>query len=438
MNACVCTETPCDTGVLNGLPGASRWLGVLAVIVGALAVSGCGGGVDTPPARTASSTPASAASAPASSPSASVLSGTLLYRYDQYVKQIAAVKVDASGATTDIASVDVRAEVLELAVDKAHRRVYALLANFPGEEGHPNPVVIFAIQDDGSLRQQATTKLGPWPFSMALDPTGTYAYSMSPASIGPPDDSGIVQQYNGQLVETFAINADGTFTSVATGAPIQQIDFVYGGSGLIAISGDGKRLFGALSGPGQLISYAVHPDGSLTEQARAALSGNDPFGTFIVGLPQALALKPDGTHVYVAELSNGFSNYHAFNMMRTFSVSTDGLLTEDTDWVNNKINSYASVIAVTPDGKQLYDAGATAVNEFAIRADGTLDRLTTIVPGASPGGLALDPEGRFLFVANMVDGTLNSYAVEPTGLLSEIGEPRFTDRSSSILRSVQF
>jgi DNA-binding beta-propeller fold protein YncE len=100
------------------------------------------------------------------------------------------------------------------------------------------------------------------------------------------------------------------------------------------------------------------------------------------------------------------------------------------------------VIAVTPSGNALYAADQTNNQLAAFSIDSTKGTLTTIGPQGPPAGLpvgfdpfsiAIDPLGRFVFVANCdctaphnpPQGTVSVFSINPDGTLSNnvLGSP---------------
>ncbi len=77
--------------------------------------------------------------------------------------------------------------------------------------------------------------------------------------------------------------------------------------------------------------------------------------------------------------------------------------------------------------------GEGTVSEFSRQADGSLDFLRTAKAGAvnGPGGIAIDPSSRFLYVANEGDGRIYQFSIKrDTGDLAAIGEGWVDDGSA--------
>ena len=83
-------------------------------------------------------------------------------------------------------------------------------------------------------------------------------------------------------------------------------------------------------------------------------------------------------------------------------------------------------VALTPDGRFLYVAnmGSGTVSAFAVSADGRLRALGAPEPSGK-GALVLDvaPDGDYLYVANALDDTVSTFDVAADGTLRPVGVP---------------
>lgn len=156
-------------------------------------------------------------------------------------------------------------------------------------------------------------------------------------------------------------------------------------------------LFGVNSGPSTITMYVINP-------ATGVLSPNPISSSISVGSSiQALVFEPTGHYAYVT--SSGDNNVY----MLTFSEST-GVLA-----LNPVSSSIASGgqnprgIAVDPTGKYIYVAnnnpvGSGTIASFAINpSNGTLSLLNSLtLSGASAQAqfVTVDPTGRYVFVTN--------------------------------------
>lgn len=209
----------------------------------------------------------------------------------------------------------------------------------------------------------------------------------------------------------------------------KQSDGVGGVTGLdgathVAISPDGRHLYAsgyrddALSvfsrdlGNSRLTLVETHVDGA---------GGVDGLNGAI-----SVAISPDGQHVYVASKDE--------NALAVFSRNTvTGALTyveshKDNFVLVDGLNNVREVV-VSPDGNHVYAVGYTddAVAIFTRnQITGALTYSTVAVNGAGgvlnmngPSGLALSPDGNFLYVASSVSEAITVFTRNAlTGLLT--------------------
>lgn len=169
-------------------------------------------------------------------------------------------------------------------------------------------------------------------------------------------------------------------------------------------------------GAGSLASaYAI----DAATGALAALAG-----TPTLALATALAVDPFGRFAYTTHeiLAEG-----AARNVSTYAIGASGALTRVG--AGAAVGSNPSALAVEPSGRFAYVANQ-ASNDVSIHAvdaaTGALSTLGAVAADDSPSGLAVDPSGRFVYVANAYlgnpgSGSLTAYAVAAdTGALSPI------------------
>jgi DNA-binding beta-propeller fold protein YncE len=172
-----------------------------------------------------------------------------------------------------------------------------------------------------------------------------------------------------------------------------------------------------------VFGYDVGSGGALTGlQGSPFPAGQDGFG---------VTATPDRRHLYV-------SNY-GDNDVSTFDLARNGALKP----AGPTIATPSPVLsAVTPDGRYLYvandatDTDPGSVSGFAV--DSSSGKLSP-VPGSpvkasdlGPFGVAVSPEGRFLYVSNTGNspsdpGSVSAYRIDgKTGAISELGGSPYT------------
>jgi DNA-binding beta-propeller fold protein YncE len=152
--------------------------------------------------------------------------------------------------------------------------------------------------------------------------------------------------------------------------------------------------------------FAVGAGGGLS-----AVSGS-PFGTGATGAgADAIVLTPDGAHLYVANFSGSVSG---------FSVGASGTLTPvpGSPWA---AGTQLVGLAITPDGRYLYatNSGSGTVSGYAVGTNGVLTPLPVTSLGVGqtgPGFPAITPNGDFLYVPD-AQGVV-AFAIGANGSLS--------------------
>lgn len=117
--------------------------------------------------------------------------------------------------------------------------------------------------------------------------------------------------------------------------------------------------------------------------------------------PSDVALAPDGRFLYVAEELSG------------------DVLTFRRDLANGSLSKQifaaqagflVRALAVSPDGERLVAVGNAGVTYFDVDVEtGALTALGTVNAGLAPDDVALDPTGRFVFVANRNSGDISVF-----------------------------
>jgi 6-phosphogluconolactonase (cycloisomerase 2 family) len=225
----------------------------------------------------------------------------------------------------------------------------------------PNGLRAFAIAPGGELTAVGGTfgsADGSFP---AITPDGHFLFD--------PD-------FNGGAVQRFAIQADGSLTSLGT-TPVG-----FKGPYALRITPDGRFaiLFSLLleSGSGDLRSFAIGNDGSLT-----ATGFVTPATSTVMGAP---AISPDGRFLYA------------------------------------------------PNGNE------ESVTTYLIGANGALSEVGSPTPTGLPQvqGLAMSVDGRFLYAEPQSGQYIQAFSVAPDGTLTKIGAQAptggFSDGSTPLAR----
>jgi DNA-binding beta-propeller fold protein YncE len=279
-------------------------------------------------------------------------------------------------------------------------------------------ITVFNPAPGGGVSNPVTltvTAGGVGPTSLAVDPTGKFAYV---ANDGCPD------AFAGN-VSIYAINpTNGTLMS--TRPPLTTGDF---GADSVAVDPSGKFAYVANWGEGNTA-------GSVSMYAINGTTGTLTFTGTIVApcapppspgscAPWSLAVHPSGKFAYVAN-EGGFTPTSV--SMYAIDATTGVLTLIGTVPVDGR----AVAVAVDPSGKFAYvsDGGQNSdgskgalVSMYAINVTtGVLASLGTIAAGMSPTSIAIHPTGKFIYVANQDSNDISMYTLDTTtGNLASIG-----------------
>jgi DNA-binding beta-propeller fold protein YncE len=183
------------------------------------------------------------------------------------------------------------------------------------------------------------------------------------------------------------------------------------------------------------LDVAVSPDGKSAYVTDRALLGGTVSqfdiagaGTLIaktpptvptVGSPCDVAVNPDGRSVYVTDC---FVTPRVLgSSVAQYDVGVGGALVPKAPAAAQS-GSGPVGIAVSPDGKSVYVANLAdnSVSQYDVGAGGALTPKfpAAVAAGTGPIGVVASPDGKSLYVTNGGDGTVSQYDVGPTGALT--------------------
>jgi len=167
----------------------------------------------------------------------------------------------------------------------------------------------------------------------------------------------------------------------------------------------GTVMFVANSGSNNISAYTVKTDGTLT-----AAGSTQPAGM----TPLSMAMDSAGHFLFVA--NQGLQIDPNSGTVSVFAVSSTSL----TEVPGSPFVVAApgapggtgpSGVAVTPDGKFLYVSNQfdSTVSKFSVDSSGVLTRGPVVPVGTTPATLAITADGGFLYVAN--ESTISGFAI---------------------------
>jgi 6-phosphogluconolactonase (cycloisomerase 2 family) len=189
-----------------------------------------------------------------------------------------------------------------------------------------------------------------------------------------------------------------------------------GGSAGVAVSSQRRTLYVANKSSGTVSAFRIGNDG-----------GPVPLGPPVAAGPGAfvLAVAPGGDRLYVANADAA--------SLTIVSVDDDGSLMPGGVDVATGAASPRGLL-ISRDGRFLYAAHYNtgrngslpgSIATFRVGADGGLDVAGSLVSsgGNDAEALALAPDGDVLYVANFGSSTITAFAVGRDGALSPYGDP---------------
>lgn len=265
-------------------------------------------------------------------------------------------------------------------------------------------ISVFRINPDtGSLIATEVIETKHMPFSVAMHPSGKFAYlvhyfGISIYSINPVTGRLTLRKnvkVPGERPFSICVDPDGKYVYVTSGNGPTPTN----GSGIVSV-------------------FAVNPvTGLLTAKSSVSAGVN----------PKQIIVHPTGKFVYVANEGSRTVSMFAVN-------PATGALTAIGD---AEAKGRRSVLAVHPNGKFVYVPegsnvvgtqvyGTNAVSTFAVNqatgelsAKGDVDAGDEVLAGETPSSVAVHPNGKFLYVTNSKSNNVSIYIInQDTGALT--------------------
>jgi 6-phosphogluconolactonase len=228
--------------------------------------------------------------------------------------------------------------------------------------------------------------------SVVAHPSGKYLYASNPGQGGTAEDD----------ISLFDINSDGTLTeafprvSLAPGASTPQ---------QLVLDSAGAYLYVMNTGSSNISVFSIDSGSGVLTQVP-----NSPFN--IGAQPLTMQIAPSGNFLYVSIVGQSSGS------IATYSV-TAGQLALVGLAPTNGLNPYS--VAINSAGTYLYAANlaSDSLSVFSIASDGTL----ALVAGSplsdgyeGPVSMVFDASGSYLYVANQSSNNISVYTIDSTGL----------------------
>jgi uncharacterized repeat protein (TIGR01451 family) len=299
-------------------------------------------------------------------------------------------------------------------------RIVYVSSGFPTSS---NAVSALRIGADGKLTELEGSPFGTgssecillcFPNGIAITPNARNVYTANASA---------------NTVSGFNVGANGTLTLIP-GSPFSTAPFPAGNTPFaVAPSPNGFFLYVANHFGHTIGVWVIDPLGVLGQVSGSPFpipkAGHlgatmDQMGPFPV------IAAPNDIHIYVPNENT--------DAVTAYLVAAGGFLvpSQTIETGNNPLGG-----AITPDGKFLYvsnpeatgDFAEGAISAYAVGAFGTLTAVPgspfDIAPGNHPLGMAISPDGRFLFVATRMTNDVTVFAIAADGTLSQVLDSPF-------------
>lgn len=302
------------------------------------------------------------------------------------------------------------------------RYVYALNSSQNvGVNKSFNTISSYAMDANGALSAVGNpVATGSFPNQIVLDPNGHFAYvpnfysdSLSVYAIS---DTGELTQV-GQPIGTqpypggICIDPTGRFAYIAAGNSVTQA----------TVNGDGTLTLGSPTSAG-LFTTGVAVDGLGKNLFSISPLGNPDACAFTIGgdgslTKQAqLSLESSGSAglSHVALSPSGDRAYVVGSNLVAFSTGKSAAKVGDT-----AVGQGPQGLALDPAGRFVYVANSKSDTISILTS--SLGSLATIACAGGPTGLTVDASGRFLYATAFDSGRVEGYTINGDGTLSSFG-----------------
>jgi 6-phosphogluconolactonase len=219
-------------------------------------------------------------------------------------------------------------------------------------------------------------------------------------------------------VSGYSINATSGILAAIPGSPFSNVS----GPSAMAVSSNGFFAYVTNGRTSTVAAFRVSTEGALLS---VPTTPSNPNPAPVEAAPGTLAIAPNTKHVYVG--NSGTDKVTAFN------IEASGALTliPQTAGTTNPVavnGADPAAIAITPNGQFLYvaNSGSNDITAFSIGATGLLSLIAPSGAHANPiktsvtapKGMAISPNGSFLYVANSSAHTVAVFQIGTNGLLT--------------------
>jgi 6-phosphogluconolactonase (cycloisomerase 2 family) len=325
------------------------------------------------------------------------------------------VSIDGSGVGSNVNVFPVNATTGALGAAVAGSPFDMGLTNGMTLEVHPNGHFVYAADSlDGSIHAWDVSETTGVPTAIAapmINESGTFYQPCCGAGDAAthvitvtPDGKYLYSSNNDATVGAYSIGS--------TGAPTHIADVDLSACDTGAISANNSFVWvtdtcGGFTGPWNVMTMTIGAGGGLTKTSSIALTGVDAW-------LWSIQVNPVANFLYVGDEGGGAQLY-------SFSVATDGSLTQLGPQLVENASSDVRNIAHSPDGKFFYTTDdEDVVHAFSVNTTtgAITELLASPYPGAA-GQIVVDVTGQFVYFGG---GTIFGFTRDTTtGALTLVG-----------------
>jgi len=211
----------------------------------------------------------------------------------------------------------------------------------------------------------------------------------------------------GGTIEAFAVAAGGELSPIACPSDCKTGDEPWA----VAVAPNGQFLYTVDAQSHAISVFSIAIDGSLSPITCTTgcelASGSEP---------EDVVVSPSGKFVYAEERED--------HRIAVFAVAADGSLSKVTCTTGCATEEDPYGMAVSPDGRFLYAAAGPAITPFEIHPNGTLSAIpcTKCETAARTRALAISPNGRYLYTTNnnSHESSVPAFEIQANGALTPL------------------
>lgn len=264
-----------------------------------------------------------------------------------------------------------------LAVDPSNSYLY--VANYA--DGY---VYEFSINGDGTLTGISKIAAGTHPEVVAISPNGRYVYVTN-----------LGNGSNGSISE-YSIGSSGALVSIDT------VSGIAGPLG-IAIAPNGSFAYVADNLGGVIWSYVVNSNGTLAQNGPATPSLGTSQGSPAL---DAVASDSSGEYLFATDVASG--------AVSEFTITLTGAIVFGAPFPTGSPSGqpFGIGLGFNTSSFYLFTANSTGGSISAFARTASSLTLLTLVPGFNgPTGLAVDPQGEYVYTGDSGDGTVGQMQI---------------------------